>query len=851
MPAVRVPDGESVIQMFQADVPKDQRLVLWFDELRNTDVPLVGGKSASLGEMTSAAGVPVPYGFATTAAAYDRFVQYDGLQDRIAAVLQRLTDPEDAKLLAAVGEELRQMVRQAPMPPELDQAFRNAYLELARRYQSQTGTHDWPHVAVRSSATAEDLPDASFAGQQETYLNVVGPDEVVRRIRDCYASLFTDRAIYYRVRKGFDHLAVKLSAVVQLMVFSRSAGVMFTMDTSNGNPKVVDIESAWGLGEYVVQGKVSPDNFQVDKATRTIVSRTINPKPVKLVHRREGGVVEEPVPPEEVNAPSISDEQVLELADFAIRIEQHYGRHMDIEWGLDGPTNRLFILQARPETSWSQRAETAAAPETSAQVGVTTERKVLVQGTSASPGVVYGKALVYPRDELDRQVEELKQAGRQAEAEQVVKAWKAHVLQSFEPGAILVTEMTDPDWVPVMRKAKAIVTNSGGKTCHAAIVSREMGIPCIVGTGNKGVRATDAIPNGAMITVHGSTGIVYEGILEEAVRAEEAKAGAVAGAAVVAAEYFPPTATKVYMNLGNPELAEEYAVLPCDGIGLLREEFIWTTFIHRHPLYLIEIGEPHVAVNELAEGIRRVAEAMNPRPVILRLSDFKSSEYRDLEGGEKYEPVEPAPLLGWRGASRYYDPKYVEAFKLELEAVNKVRGEFGLTNVHLMIPFCRTVEECRKTVDVIAASGLQRGPDFLIWLMAEIPSNVILADQFNPYIDGYSIGSNDLTMLVLGLDRDSETIAHIGDERNLAVRRMIKKLIEVAHRDGKTVSICGQAPSFYPDFTRFLIQCGIDSVSVNPDTVKATKMLVASVEQRIMLEAATGKGLRPDPELDW
>ncbi len=831
--------------MFQQETPKDKRFVLWFDELRNTDVPLVGGKSASLGEMTSAAGVPVPYGFATTAAAYDRFVQHDGLQDRIAAILSRLTDPEDAKLLQAVGEELRATVGAASMPPELDQAFRNAYLELARRYQAQTGTTAWPHVAVRSSATAEDLPDASFAGQQETYLNVVGPDEVVTRIKECYASLFTDRAIYYRVQKGFDHLDVKLSAVVQLMVFSRAAGVMFTLDVSNGNPSVIDIEGAWGLGEYVVQGKVSPDNFLVDKATRQIVNREINAKRVKLVHRPEGGVIEVQVPPEEVSAPCISDEQVLELADYAIQIEKHYGRHMDIEWGLDGPTNRLFILQARPETSWSRREVEAPAAEPVA-LATTTERKVMVKGTSASPGVVYGKAMVFSRDELDRQIS----SSSREEAEAAVKAWKANVLSSFEQGAILVTEMTDPDWVPVMKKAKAIVTNSGGKTCHAAIVSREMGIPCIVGTAQHGGRATDVIADGQMITVDATAGVVYEGILAEVAEKAEAAAAAVGGA-LVAAEYFPPTATKVYMNLGNPEQAEQYAVLPCDGIGLLREEFIWTTWIHRHPLYLIELGQPDLAINELAEGIRRVAQAMHPRPVILRLSDFKSSEYRDLEGGEKYEPIEPAPLLGWRGASRYYDPKYVEAFKLELEAVQKVRQGFGLTNVHLMIPFCRTVDECRKTVEVIAANSLVRGPDFMIWLMAEIPSNVILADQFNPYIDGYSIGSNDLAMLVLGLDRDSETIAHIGDERNLAVRRMIKKLIEVAHRDGKTVSICGQAPSFYPDFTKFLIQCGIDSVSVNPDTVKATKLLVASVEQRIILEAATGKGLRPDPELEW
>jgi pyruvate,water dikinase len=466
---------------------------------------------------------------------------------------------------------------------------------------------------------------------------------------------------------------------------------------------------------------------------------------------------------------------------------------------------------------------------------------------------VFGKALVYPKDELEKQLAALEAKGLKAEAQRVEKEWKSNVLNTFEKGAILVTEMTDPDWVPAMKKAVAIVTNSGGKTCHAAIVSREMGIPCIVGTANKGTRVTDIVKSGDMITVDASAGVVYAGVLEEvAKKAEAAAAPAAPGAAVtVSAEYFPPTGTKVYMNLGNPDEAERYAVLPCDGIGLMREEFIWTTFIGKHPLHLIETGHPEVVVDSLAEGVRKVAQALSPRPVILRLADFKSSEYRDLEGGDRYEPNEPAPLLGWRGASRYYDTKYIKAFKLELEAIKKVRNEFGLTNVHVMIPFCRTVEECRKTVEIMADSGLVRGPDFQIWVMAEIPSNVILVDQFNRYVDGYSIGSNDLTMLVMGLDRDSDTIAHVADERNLAVKRMIKKLIEGAHKDGKTVSICGQAPSFYPDFTKFLIKCGIDSVSVNPDTVKATKKLVASVEMRILLDKATGKGVRDDPELEW
>ncbi|MDP6626798.1 MAG: phosphoenolpyruvate synthase [Methanopyri archaeon] len=835
------------------DVPREQKFVLWFDELRNTDVPLVGGKSASLGEMTSQTKVPVPYGFATTAAAYNIFIEKSGLREKIAKILSQLTDPEDSQMLQKVGEELRETVKAADIPLELAEAFRKAYLELAAKYQAQTGTTDLPYVAVRSSATAEDLPDASFAGQQETYLNVLGAEQVVELVKHCYASLFTDRAIYYRVQKGFEHMEVALSAVVQLMVFSKSAGVMFTLNVSNGNRDQVDIEAAYGLGEYVVQGKVSPDNYTVSKSTGQIVDKDVNVQNVQLIRKPEGGVLEVKVPPEDSKAQVLTDEQIIELANYARKIEDHYGRHMDIEWGLDERTNQLFILQARPETVWSQKAapETAAPAEAEAAAGVatTTERNVIVKGTAASPGMVFGKAMVYPKDELEEQMEKLEAEGKTKEAEQLEKDWKSNVLNTFEKDTILVTEMTDPDWVPAMKKALAIVTNSGGKTCHAAIVSREMGIPCIVGTSNKGTRVTDILKNGDMITVDASAGVVYEGVLEEAVKKAEAKAAPATG--TVAAEFFQATGTKVYMNLGNPDMAEEYAKLPCDGIGLMREEFIWGTFIGKHPLHLMEIGQANVVVEKLAEGIRTVAQAMSPRPVILRLADFKSSEYRDLEGGEKYEPREPAPLLGWRGASRYYDDKYIEAFKLELEAIKQVRNEYGLTNVHVMIPFCRTVEECRKTVAIMEEYGLKRGPDFQIWVMAEIPSNIILADKFNKYVDGYSIGSNDLTMLLMGLDRDSDTIAHIADERNLVVKRAIKHLIKVAHKEGKTVSICGQAPSFYPNFTKFLIKCGIDSVSVNPDTVKATKNLVAAVEQRILLDAATGKGLADDPDLVW
>ena len=448
----------------------------------------------------------------------------------------------------------------------------------------------------------------------------------------------------------------------------------------------------------------------------------------------------------------------------------------------------------------------------------TTDHIVIVKGLPASPGIVSGRVHVI----LD-----------------------PSRIDEFKEGEILVTEMTAPDWVPAMKKAKAIVTDSGGMTCHASIVSRELGIPCIVGTKSRGEAATVTIPDGIDVTIDATHGVVYEGIIEEAKKENQA------GAAVAVAEYFPPTGTKVYMNLGDPELAEKYSSLPCDGIGLMREEFIWTTYIHEHPLYLIKTGHPEKVVDQLAEGMRQVCQAMAPRPVTLRFSDFKSSEYRDLKGGDEFEPYEPSALLGWRGASRYYDPKYIEAFKLECQAVVKVREEFGLKNLNVMIPFCRNVEECEKVVKIMAECGLERGKDFKVWLMAEIPSNIILADQFNKYVDGYSIGSNDLTMLVLGCDRDNDTVSHIYDERNLAVRRAVRHLIEVAHSEGKTVSICGQAPSVYPEFCEFLIKSGIDSISVNPDTVKFTKKLVAQVEQRVMLDALTGRGRKEVEELDW
>ncbi len=789
---------------------KEEQFLLWFEQLEKTDVPIVGGKSASLGEMTSKTDVPVPYGFATTAYAYRYFIEKSGLKEKMAALLSELTDVENSALLRDVSAKLRAAIMAEKMPEDLQQAIAGAYAELAKKVGEEL-----PFVAVRSSATAEDLPDASFAGQQDTYLNVQGAEIVIAKVKECYASCFTDRAVYYREKQGFDHLDVALSAVIQMMVFSKAAGVMFTVNVATGNDENILIEAAYGLGEYVVQGTVTPDNYTVSKADNKIIEINVNAQDVMLVRKKGGDCEEQPVPAENYHKQTLTNEQILELANYAKKIEKHYGCYMDIEWGIDERTDKIWILQARPETVWSRRNKEEGKKVESAKI--TTDRKVIVKGLPASPGLVSGRAHVI----LD-----------------------PSRIDEFKDGEILVTEMTAPDWVPAMKKAKAIVTDSGGMTCHASIVSRELGIPCIVGTKSRGESATKAIMDGIDITVDATNGVVYEGIIESAKKPE-------AAGTVVAAETFPVTGTKIYMNLGDPELAEKYSVLPCDGIGLMREEFIWTTYIHEHPLYLIKTGHPEKVVDQLAEGFRQVCQAMAPRPVTLRFSDFKSSEYRDLKGGDEFEPYEPSALLGWRGASRYYDPKYIEAFKLEIKAVRKVREEFGLKNLHVMIPFCRSVEECEKVTNLMAQEGLVRGKDFKVWLMAEIPANIILADQFNKYVDGYSIGSNDLTMLTLGCDRDNDTVAHIFDERNLAVRRAIKHLIEVAHKDGKTVSICGQAPSVYPEFAEFLVKNGIDSMSVNPDTVKFTKKMVAQVEQRIMLDALTGKGKAEDTDLIW
>jgi len=773
--------------------------MLWFDEIGKRDVPVVGGKSASLGEMTSKTKVPVPYGFALTADAYRLFLKESGLEEKIAEALAPLKDPNDTATLQKVGAQIRKMINSAPMPKELEKVIIKGYEELSAHENVKN-----PFVAIRSSATAEDLPDASFAGQQESYLNISGSANVVASVRECYASLFTDRAIFYRVQKGFKHLDVALSAIVQMMCHSESSGVMFTMDPTNGDESVVMIEAAYGLGEYVVKGTVTPDDYYVDKGTLKIIRKTIATKNIMLVQKTDSGTEEKTVPNALKETQVISDDRVLQLAKCGLAIEDHYGRPMDIEWGLDKQTGKLLILQARPETVWSLKRSPVE------QKALQTGKKILLKGLPASPGIGAGKAHLIPSSDD---------------------------VGEFKRGEILVTQMTAPDWVPVMKKAKAIVTDSGGMTCHAAIVSRELGIPCIVGTKT----GTKILKSGMDITVDAKSGVVYDGIVAEAINPQPQSDSYMTGTGFGAV---PVTGTKIYVNLGEPDLAEKIAQLPVDGVGLLRMEFIVSDHIRKHPMWFIETNHPEEFVDPLAEGLVTFCRAFYPRPVVLRFSDFKTNEYAKLEGGEKYEAgmKEANPLLGFRGASRYTDPKFEPAFKLEIAAVKKVRNEMGLKNLWCMIPFNRTVDEFVKVRDLMRQEGLKQDDDFKLWIMAEVPSNIILADEFcKAGVDGFSIGSNDLTMLILGADRDNEVMAPLFDERNLAVKRAIKSLIETAHEYGKTVSICGQAPSVYQEFAKFLVESGIDSMSVNPDVVVQTRRLVAQVEQRILLERLIGK----------
>ncbi|MCW4008494.1 MAG: phosphoenolpyruvate synthase [Candidatus Bathyarchaeota archaeon] len=797
--------------------------IIWFENLRNTDVSIVGGKNASLGEMIHA-GLPVPPGFAVTAYAYEEFLKQTRIAEMIYKIIKEtVTDPNDPQQYSVASEKIRALIETSQMPKEIENAIRTAYKELNSRLKLQNA-----FVAVRSSATAEDLPDASFAGQQETYLNVRGVNELLEKIVKCWSSLFTPRAIFYRNEKGFAHEKVLISVGVQKMVNSRAAGVMFTINPVTGNRDEIVIEGNYGLGETVVSGVVNPDDFVVDKNTLKIRERRIARKTVQYVRDPETGkTVHLDVPEKKQKEPCISDEEVIKLAEIAKQIEKHYGKPMDIEWAIDKDLsfpNNIFVVQARPETVWS--AKTVEAPTTAEERKPAL--KVVVKGIAAGKrgyGVGIAKVALSPK-----------------EAANIMKK-----------GDILVTDMTNPDFVPFMKIASAIVTDKGGITSHAAIVSRELSIPCVVGTEN----ATQLMKTGKEYTVDSRNGIVYEGVLSEA--AQAAPTISATATTAVATESVPVTATKIFMNLGVPEKIEDYKHLPFEGIGLMRVEFILTSYIGDHPLYLIETGRSQEFVDKLAEGVAIVARAIQPRPVVVRFSDFKTNEYRELKGGDKYEIVEENPMLGWRGCSRYISKWYEAAFRLECQAIKKCRVEWGLKNVWVMLPMVRTLWEAKRVLEIMKEEGLERSRDFKVWFMAETPSIAIMADEFSKLVDGFSIGSNDMTQGILMIDRDSERLGQMGyfDERDPAVKRIIAHLIRVAHENGCTVSICGEGPSNLPDFAEFLVRAGIDSISVNNDAVVATKKLVASIEQKIILErlaeqAAIASG-RPvkKPKNDW
>ncbi|MCL4430578.1 MAG: phosphoenolpyruvate synthase [Chloroflexi bacterium] len=801
---------------------KEKELVLWFDNLRNTDVPIVGGKNASLGEMINAA-LPVPFGFAVTAFSYERYILEKKIAEQIYKIIKEtVTNPNDPKQYDTASKKIRELMEKTPMPKDIETAIRNAYSDLNRRFNLKD-----TFVAVRSSATAEDLPDASFAGQQETYLNVKGPDDLIEKVIKCWSSLFTPRAIFYRTEKGFPHEKVFISVGVQKMVNSRAAGVMFTINPVTGNRDEIVIEGNFGLGETVVSGAVNPDDFVIDKNSMQIKERRISRKTVKYIRDpKTGKTVHLDIPEAEQKTVCISDQEISKLAELAKRIEKHYGKPMDIEWAIDQdlsfPEN-MMLVQARPETVFGSKiTEASKMEENKAQ-----DLKVIVRGISAGRrgyGVGKAKVVLNPED--------------------------AH--RDMCKGDVLVTGMTDPDFVPFMKMASAIVTDKGGITSHAAIVSRELNIPCVVGTEN----ATQIMKTGQEYTVDSRNGVIYEGIMAQAVQPAASNNG---GAAMQVAEAAPVTATKIYMNLGTPEMIEQYKNLPFEGIGLMRTEFILASAIGQHPMAFVDAGQSQQFVDKLADGIATVARAIQPKPVVVRLSDFKTNEYRGLKGGDKYEIIEENPMLGWRGCSRYISKWYDKAFRLECQAIKKCRTEWGLKNVYVMLPMVRTLWEAKAVLQLMKEEGLERNKDFKIWFMAETPSIGIMADEFSKLVDGFSIGSNDMTQGVLMIDRDSERLGQMGyfDERDPAVKRIIAHLIKAAHENGCTVSICGEGPSNLPDFAEFLVRVGIDSISVNNDAVVQTRKHVASVEQKIILERlaeqaalARGQPLKK-PTQDW
>ncbi len=793
---------------------KEKSLILWFDEIGINDIPLVGGKNASLGEMMqqlTPKGINIPNGFATTTYAYRYFMETAGLETKLRQIFADL-DVEDIKNLQQRGKKARALIMNTPFPAELERAITISYETLCYLYSQDTD------VAVRSSATAEDLPDASFAGQQETYLNIHGIKSVLKAAHKCFASIFTDRAISYRTVRGFDHFDVALSVGIQKMVRSdlATSGVMFSIDTETGFKNAALITAAYGLGENVVQGAVNPDEYLVFKPTlregfRTILNKRLGSKAVKMVYDGGNSTKNVPVPERKQQQFALTDDDILQLAQWAIVIEDHYSQvrgsytPMDIEWAKDGNDDTLYIVQARPETVQSQKSSHVLHTYQLQEKG-----KVLVTGRAVGQAIGQGNVrVIQDTDKIDE----------------------------FQAGEVLVTNKTDPDWEPIMKKASAIVTNQGGRTCHAAIIAREMGIPAIVGCEN----ATELLRNSSEVTVscaEGEVGVVYEGLLPFQV-------------VETVLDDIPETRTRILMNVGNPEEAFRLSAIPCDGVGLARLEFVIANHIGVHPLALLnfeevadEVEKAKIAeltrgyerkadffIDRLAYGMGAIAAAFYPKPVIVRMSDFKSNEYANLLGGKQFEPDEENPMIGWRGASRYYHPKYREAFGLECVALKRVRDEMGLANVIPMIPFCRTPQEGEKVLAEMAKYGLARGKNGLqVYVMCELPSNVILLEQFAQIFDGFSIGSNDLTQLVLGLDRDSALVADVFDERHDAVRRMIQIAITVAHEWGRKIGICGQAPSDHPEFAQLLVELGIDSISLNPDSVLKTRFEVAKLE---------------------
>ena len=771
--------------------------IKWFDEIGKEDVGIVGGKGANLGELTSF-GLPVPPGFCVTASGYTKFIKYAEL-DEVVKFLMEAVDVEDVDELTNASKEIQKKIKEKEFDPELKEEILSAY----REFSENIGVKD-PEVAVRSSATAEDLPDASFAGQQDTYLHISGEEELLNHIRDCFASLWTSRAIYYREKQNYDHFDVALSVVIQKMVYSEKSGVMFTANPINNSKDEIMINASYGLGEAVVSGIVTPDEYIIDKKTKKVIEKNIAEKEYMVI-KNENGVgtrvvnVKDILGKGAVKAEALSPKELDTLVERGLKVEKLYGSVQDTEWGFDRDTKEFYFLQSRPITTLGNKEEK--------------EEKLitLVKGLPASPGIGRGKV------KLIKDISEI---------------------NLVEEGDVLVTAMTNPDMVPAMRKCAGVVTDEGGRTCHAAIVSRELQIPCIVGAKT----ATKTLKTGDTVTVDAVRGIVYEGEVlkekEEKKSPDSPNVSSIANLDELRNLFAPTTATKIYMNLGEPELIEKYKNLPMDGIGLMRTEFIFTNMIGAHPMYLVKTGQGDLMIDKLAEGISKVAQAIYPKNLVVRTSDFRTNEFRGLKGGDEVEPIEANPMIGWRGVSRYISPEYEEGFRLECRAIKKVREEYGLTNVIVMLPFVRTPEELRVVKGIMAEEGLVQSKNFKIWIMAEVPAVVLQAEEFAELVDGFSIGSNDLTQLVMGADRDSGVLNNMGyfDERNDAVKIALKTIIDAANKKGITCSICGQGPSQYPELAEFLVECGITSMSVNPDTVEYTRRLVASVEQKIILK---------------